>query len=291
MDIREEAALMVLLEGDRKYPEVVRLVSEAGSALEVLDEPQTLFDDSDEQIDQAMAMIKEWRNRGLGFVTVLDADYPAQLREIQEAPPFLFFQGTLEANDRAVSVVGTRKPSTAGVAFAKEVARGLVNAEITVVSGLAAGIDTVAHTQAFEIGGRTVAVVGTGLDTTYPAENRALAHQIATYGGLILSQFRPEQPPTKWTFPARNAVMSGYGRVSVIVEASEHSGTRIQARVARAHGRPTILSEMVVQSTTWGAKWAESPGVYVAATPSEAVELAEELSRPLSDLLESLLQG
>lgn len=290
MDIREEAALMVLLEGDRKYPEVVRLVSEVGSALGVLDEPQTLFSDSDDLIDQAMAMIKEWRNRGLGFVTVLDPEYPAPLREIHEAPPFLFFQGELRADDRAVSVVGTRKPSAAGVQFAAEVARGLVDAEITVVSGLAAGIDTVAHTEALQVVGRTVAVLGTGLDTTYPAENRALASQIATYGGLILSQFRPEQPPTKWTFPARNAVMSGYGRASIIVEASEHSGTRIQARVARAHGRPTILSEMVVRGTTWGAKWAESPGVYVAATPSEAVELAEELSRPLSDLLESLLQ-
>jgi DNA processing protein len=112
--------------------------------------------------------------------------------------------------------------------------------------------------------GRTVATIGTGLDHTYPKSNLELQQEINS-AGLALGQFRPEQGPTQWTFPMRNATVSGYACASVIAEASEHSGTRIQGRVAFAHWRPVILTLMVAETTTWGPELTERPGVHVVS--------------------------
>src|SRR5581483_252563 len=112
------------------------------------------------------------------------------------------------------------------------------------ISGLAAGIDTAAHTAALESGGRTVAVIGTGITRCYPAANIELQEAIA-HSGLVLSQFWPESSASKASFPMRNATMSAYGRATIVVEASEQSGARIQARLAVAHGRPVVLMNSV----------------------------------------------
>jgi DNA processing protein len=141
--------------------------------------------------------IEAWEAEGMRFVTVLDDDYPVNLRSIHDGPPFLFVRGELRSEDeRSIAVVGTRRPSPAGLDAARSVTAGLVSAGYTVVSGLAEGIDGVAHETALELGGRTLAVVGTGLRRTYPASHAALERRIAE-AGAVVSQFWPDAPPAK----------------------------------------------------------------------------------------------
>lgn len=276
------------------YADVTAAVVEAGSptALWTANQPDALFEDPDrdETLALAAAELQAWRDRGIAVTPYFDPTYPAQLREIHQMPPIVWTRGLLLAGDRGVSVVGTRTPSHRGERFARDVAKGLADQGLTVVSGLAAGVDTAAHSAALESGGRTVAVLGTGLDRSYPRPNQELQAVIGERG-LLLSQFWPESSPTKASFPMRNAVMSGYSRVSVVVEAGEHSGTRIQGRVAVAHGRPVILTSRVVDETAWGRALAGRPGVHVVSSAAEAVTLAEELSRPVLPGVGELLQS
>lgn len=221
--------------------------------------------------------VREWAERGLDFISVLDSRYPNRLRQVADMPPFLFAEGRLIQDELGVSVVGSRKASREAMRFAGELSSMLVSGGFSVIAGLAAGIDTVAHRQALEDNGRTVAFIGTGIMRHYPAENHVLQDEIGKHG-LVLSQFWPDQEPTRYTFPMRNASMSGYGVATVVVQAGEHSGTRIQARQAQKHGRPVILRDTVVNETQWGRRLAGQPGVYVAST-------VDEVRRILGDIL------
>lgn len=290
----ERAALVALLRtrpDGMKWPQIVAEVDARSSALALWNEhnPADLFSDSADAagLVQARADIDEWRAADLGFLTFLDADYPAQLREIHDLPPVLFHRGRLLDDEIAVSVVGSREASRQGLDAARAIATGLVERGITVVGGLAAGIDTAGHMAALEAGGRTVAVIGTGIRKYYPADNRELQDQIAD-SGLLLSQFWPEAPPTKQTFPMRNTVMSGFGRATIIVEAGEHSGARIQARRAVAHARPVILTEMVVRVNKWAQALLDRPGVHVAASTAEVMSIVEKVTARPSDMLSLL---
>jgi DNA processing protein len=185
--------------------------------------------------------------------------------------------GALTAGDRrAVAVIGARRASRSGLQAAGTVARHLVDRGYTVVSGLAAGIDTAAHTAALELGGRTVAVIGTGLGHCFPQENAALQRRIASEGAVV-SQFWPNTAPSRRTFPMRNAVMSGTALGSVIVEASERSGARVQARLALAHGRPVFLMESVL-AQQWARALASRPGVHVVRSPVDITDTIERLT-------------
>ncbi|WP_326599208.1 DNA-processing protein DprA [Streptomyces sp. NBC_01803] len=133
-------------------------------------------------------------------------------------------RGTAVEGDLRVAVVGTRNPTPEGVARACAIASGLAERGVTVVSGLAVGIDTAAHGTALAVGGRTVAVIGTGLRRAYPAQNVRLQQEISERG-LVLSQFWPDAPPSKSTFPMRNAVMSGHSLATVVVQAAYRSGS------------------------------------------------------------------
>jgi len=272
------------------WPALVADILEAGSSQAVWQarHQQSLFDgDMPEPIVEAGRRIAGWQAAGLGFHTFRDGSYPAQLREIHQLPPVLFSRGALEPGETAVSVVGSRRASEAGLAWARQLAKALAASGITVISGLAAGIDTAAHTAALDAGGRTVAVLGTGINRTYPAANRDLQERIAR-DGLLLSQFWPDAPPTKKSFPLRNATMSGYGRATVVVEAGDHSGARIQARVGIEHGRPVILTDSVVRNNEWARALRHRPGVHVASTPDDVLRLVHELSQ-LDDVLIGLL--
>lgn len=295
--IRDESvallALLRLRPGKRTWSEITAETLRSGSAAIALD---VLTDDGSlvrpslaPELDQAESEVEAWRRAGIEFVTVLDEGYPSQLRDIHQAPPFLFYKGDLRASDRGVSVVGSRKASDAGLAAARGAAATLVRRGLTVVSGLAAGVDAAAHSEALHRGGRTVAVVGTGINRVYPAQNKKLAADIEAHGGLVLSQFFPDAPPTRITFPMRNATMSGYGKATFIAEASETSGSRIQARVAVEHGRPVILNRSVVESTEWGKAMAGGPSVYVVDSVADlerALDRIEELEEGLrSDLV------
>jgi DNA processing protein len=222
--------------------------------------------------------VLRWQSDGLRFLSILDGEFPARLRDIREAPPFLFASGTLLANDFGMSVVGSRKASERGHQVARAAARILVDKGLTVIAGLAEGIDTTAHETALECNGRTVAFIGTGITRHYPARNRGLQEEISRRG-LILSQFWPDAPPTRHSFPIRNGAMSGYGMGTIVIEAGETSGTRIQARVAVEHGRPVILTDVVARGTKWGAALVGRPGVHV-------VSGVDELSRTIDHVLD-----
>lgn len=185
-------------------------------------------------------------------------------------------------------MVGSRRASDQGFYWTRELSTSLVAAGITVVSGLAAGIDTAAHAAALDAGGRTVAVLGTGLDRIYPAGNRELQDRIAREG-LVLSQFWPDAEPSKESFPARNATMSGYGRATVVVEAGETSGARIQARIGVEHGRPVILRDCVVQANAWATALQHRQGVHVVSDPDEVLDVVTALDPDLDDVLSGLL--
>jgi DNA processing protein len=289
----DRAALVALLSvrpDKMTCPEITTEVVESGSAVEVWERhvPATLLGSADEEaLVAAGADIELWESQGHRFLTILDEDYPSRLRGIHEAPPVLFGKGTLRRDDPAVSVVGSREASERGLSIARSVATSLAQEGVTVLAGLALGIDTAAHLAALEAGGRTVAVIGTGINKIYPAANRD-PHRVIAKEGLLVSQFWPDAPPQKHTFLMRNATMSGYGVATVVVEAGEHSGARAQARMAVAHGRPVILTDLVVERNHWAEALMHRPGVYVAAAADAVIAVVRELTAERATIQDQL---
>lgn len=193
---------------------------------------------------------------GARLTTVLDEDYPANLRLVPNLPPFLFYRGNLDARDaRSVAVVGTRQASEIGLQRAAKMARGLAQHGVVVNSGLAAGVDGAAHAAALDAGGRTVAVMGTGIARpVYPAQHRGLADRILDAGGALVSQFWPSSSPATWTFPRRNVTMSGMSLGTVVIEASSTSGAKMQARIAAEHGKQVWVLRSLADTQEWAAK-------------------------------------
>ena len=220
-----------------------------------------------------------WRAAGIEPIATLDASYPANLRAVHDRPPLLFVAGTLQsADERSVAVIGSRRASHAGLRRATQMSEQLVAGGYAVTSGLAAGIDTAAHRAALAAGGRTVAVIGTGLAHAYPPQNARLQRRIAAEGAVI-SPFWPEAPPDRTSFPLRNGVMSGLSRGTVIIEASATSGSRIQARLALAHGRPVFLLAPVL-GQRWARELAARPSVHVVDSAAQVVGVLDRLDDP-----------
>lgn len=177
------------------------------------------------------------RDLGASCLTWDDPAYPQNLRMIDAPPPVLYVRGTLDERDAtAVAVVGTRRASAYGREIAHRVATELAKNQVTVVSGLALGIDTVAHKAALDAGGRTIAVLGSGVDQIYPLQNRRLARQMMERGAVV-SDYPLETRPEPRNFPPRNRIISGLSRCVVIVEAGERSGALITADFAADQGR------------------------------------------------------
>jgi DNA processing protein len=173
---------------------------------------------------------------GARLVTWASADYPERLRQIADPPLALAVRGALAAAEPAVAVVGARRATPYGLRMAEELAAGLARAGVAVVSGLATGIDAAAHRAALGAGGRTVAVLGTGIDRVYPPWHRGLAADVAR-GGALVSEFRCGAPALQHHFPQRNRIISGMSLGTVVVEAAERSGSLITARLALEQGR------------------------------------------------------
>lgn len=174
---------------------------------------------------------------GARLLTQSAPEYPRQLREIHNPPILLYVWGELTPRDhQAIGVVGSRQTSHYGLECAKKLSYQLAYAGLTVVSGLARGIDTAAHQGALAAQGRTVAVIGSGLMDLYPPENRGLAEKIAT-SGAVLSEFPMKYPPSPQTFPYRNRIVAGWGSGVLVVEAGLKSGALITANQALEHGR------------------------------------------------------
>jgi DNA processing protein len=175
---------------------------------------------------------------GVSYLIPEDDVYPATLREIYDPPLVLYVWGKIEVRDRiAIGVVGSRRATHYGMQCSKKMSYQLAGAGVTILSGLARGIDTAAHEGAVAAGGRTIAVIGSGLAQLYPPENQALAEKIADGHGAIVSEFPIDQPPDKQTFPMRNRIVSGWSSGLLVVEAPEWSGSLITANMASEQGR------------------------------------------------------
>jgi DNA processing protein len=176
-------------------------------------------------------------NAGFDAMTWDDPRYPARLKGINDPPPVLYLRGDLRPEDDfGVAVVGTRGMSNYGREAARSISAGLAEAGVTVISGLARGIDAVAHRAALDAGGRTLAVLGCGVDVVYPWENRRIAADLVERGALI-SEYPLGTQPEASNFPPRNRIVSGLSRGVVVVEAGEQSGALITARFAADQGR------------------------------------------------------
>ncbi|MBU2490937.1 MAG: DNA-processing protein DprA [Proteobacteria bacterium] len=186
--------------------------------------------DIEKELDRAV------QRPGLSIITLHDPGYPPLLAKIPDPPPFLYAYGNLGSMEKCVAVVGSRNATQYGLSITMEICRDLAGAGVLVVSGMARGIDTAAHRGALAGGGRTVAVLGCGLDTVYPPENHDLFHRIAE-NGAVISEFPLADPPKPSNFPVRNRIISGMSHAIVVVEASKKSGSLITAGLALEQGR------------------------------------------------------
>jgi DNA processing protein len=251
--------------GDAERALRIALEDDSGQATLLPADPEPL-------IDHALADIERWTAAGIQLVSVLDDDYPANLHVVYDRPALLFVRGALTpADERSVAIVGSRRPSPAGLEHARVLAAELSGAGHVVVSGLATGIDAAAHTAALESRERTVAVIGTGVNRVYPAGHAGLQRRIAA-SGAVVSCFWPDQAPSRTGFPVRNGLMSGLTRGTVIVEATERSGARTQARRALGHGRPVFLHPALLEQG-WARELAARPNVHVAADADAVVTI------------------
>lgn len=183
------------------------------------------------------AQLERIHKAGVHLLTQADEAYPALLRSLTDAPPVLYVKGELTSDDaRALAIVGTRKATTYGRDAAAYFARQLAAQGLTIISGLAHGIDAVAHRSALESGGRTLAVLGTGVDVVYPPDHRQLAQEISQQGALV-SEFPLGTRPDRHNFPRRNRIISGLALGVLVVEAPEHSGALITTTTAAEQGR------------------------------------------------------
>lgn len=180
---------------------------------------------------------REQKKTESGFLAESDCRYPELLRKIPDPPAGLYYRGRPEwMKARCFAVVGTRKPTEYGRWAAFRIGQRLAESGITVVSGMAAGIDSLAHRGALHAGGKTIAVMGCGLHFCFPASNRPLMREIGEKG-LLLSEYPPEHPPAKYTFPRRNRIISGLCEGVIVVEAGLSSGSLITAELAAEQGR------------------------------------------------------
>jgi DNA processing protein len=216
------------------------------------------------------------------LITLGDAGYPEALLETADPPLWLFAQGQRQAlrSSRVLAVVGSRNPSPQGRANAEQFAHHLAQAQVTVVSGLALGVDGAAHEGALSGGGQTIAVVGTGLDRVYPKAHHALAHQIAAQG-VLLSEYPLGTPPLAANFPKRNRIISGLAQGTLVVEATLKSGSLITARLASEQGREVFAIPGSIHAP-------QSKGCHAlikqgAKLVESAQDVVEELRWPATD--------
>jgi DNA processing protein len=219
------------------------------------------------------------------ILTAGDDEYPEQLKNIYDPPAVLWVRGSAELLSRpGIAVVGTRHPSTYGAGMAEMLSRDLAVRRLVIFSGMARGVDTAAHKGALAARGQTVAVWGTGIDVVYPKENKRLAEQIVEVGGTIISEFPLGTFPAPQNFPIRNRVLSGLSIGVLVIEAAEHSGTRITARLAMEQGRDVYaVPGNVTNKNAWGPNTLIKQGAKLTATWED---VWEDLPSPIRSQLE-----
>lgn len=260
-----------------------KLLTQAGDLSEIIDSPDEFKPLFEEEmflaLKQALArgsgeLIDSLDKNHLRFVTRAGDDYPHSLETIPDPPGVLFVrgEGTIEG-EKTFAVVGTRRASYDGKKAAQEFSFQLAQKGVTIVSGLARGIDTEAHTAALEAGGRTIAVLGNGLNSVYPSENAQLAQRILDSGGLLLSELPPDERPSKFSFPARNRIIAGLSAGALIVEGDMASGAMITASFALEFAREVYaVPGSIYQSLSDGPNHLIQNGAYAALSPWDILE-------------------
>ena len=225
-------------------------------------------------------------------ISINDKDYPACLKKISDAPKILFVQGKLIPEEKCFAVVGTRIPSSYGKQVAAEISADLANAGLTIVSGLAPGIDTISHQAVVEENKRTVAVLGTGLDESsiYPKENIPLTRKIIESGGCLISEYPAGTRGTQFTFPKRNRIISGLSLGVLVVEAKQKSGALITASWAKSQKRKVFaVPGSIYSSVSKGSHYLLKNG---AQLTENAADILKELNLGLSEnLAEKIIIG
>lgn len=221
--------------------------------------------------DAPEKMFEHCHARNIHLITIRDEIYPESLRQIKNPPTILFYYGTLDPYAKRIAMVGTRRVSSYGRRVANELAEFLARAGFTIVSGAAAGIDTSSHWGALKTG-RTVAVLGCGIDIAYPKENRELLQRISERGAVI-SEYSPTTQPNTGFFPARNRIVSGLSLGTIVVEASETSGAIITADLARQQGRDVFAIPGDVDAESMrGCHRLAQRGAILIAKPQDVVD-------------------
>lgn len=225
------------------------------------------------------AEMDKLRKEGIEAITILDKGYPALLKEIYQAPAVLYYKGALEneGDEYAIAIVGTRKYSQYGERVTERLTGELVNQGVVTVSGLALGIDSKVHTITVKYGGRTISVLGAGLDrqNIYPAANRYLADKILANNGLLLSEYPLGSLPLKGHFPQRNRIIAGLAVATLVIEAPENSGALLTARYAIENNRDVLA----VPGDIYTAN---------ATGPNNLIKMGAKLVTSAADVLEAL---
>ncbi len=226
------------------------------------------------------AQLERVTRSGAEVVTWADAAYPANLRQIHDPPPFLFVAGALQpCDDTAVAVVGSRQVSAYGLRLAREIAEGLARYGLTVVSGMARGTDAQAHWCTLRAGGRTLAVLGSGVDVIYPNEHHALFQAISHQGAVVSELMMGSQPDAE-NFPNRNRIISGLALGTVIIEATEKSGSLITATLAAEQGREVFAVPGPIGARTRGTHRLIRDGAKLTECAEDVLEeIAPQLLR------------
>ena len=227
---------------------------------------------------QTKAMLRH----GVRLVTFWDEEYPEHLKQVYDAPPFFFIKGEIVARDKyAIAVVGPRNPSNYGKTVATRLASELGSRGLTVVSGLAHGIDAIAHKSALDCGGRTIAVLGSGLDKVYPPENTPLFTRIAE-SAAVMSEFPMGTLPDRPNFPRRNRLISGLSLGVIVVEAGEKSGSLITASIALEQNREVFAVPGNIDSRrSVGANNLIKEGAQAVTCIEDVLDVLEPKLRPI----------
>lgn len=197
--------------------------------------------------DSMRRELDQINQKGLGIITLADSEYPSLLREIPDPPPFLYVSGNLKGSLRNIAVVGSRNATAYGISTTQKLCADLSAFDITIVSGMAIGIDTAAHQGALAGSGKTVAVLGSGLNNIYPTENQNLFKRISE-NGAVITEFELNAEPEAHHFPIRNRIISGMSLGAIVVEATRKSGSLITARLAAEQNREVFAVPGSIQS-------------------------------------------
>ncbi|MCL2389824.1 MAG: DNA-processing protein DprA [Endomicrobia bacterium] len=223
--------------------------------------------------------LEKARERNIKILLAGNKDYPQVLKDFSDSPVVLYVKGDLTEKDlNSIAVVGSRKPTNYGRSVTCEFAGYFAKKGLTVVSGLARGIDTEAHTAALKNNGRTIAVLGNGLFVNYPPENAKLQEKISA-AGAVISEFPLEQKPDLWTFPRRNRIIAALSKATLVTEAAQKSGAVITARFAAEYGKDVFAVPGSVYSVlSKGANSLIKDGAFLALTPQDMLEQITDIN-------------